>query len=324
MILADKIQLLRKKNGWSQEELADKLSVSRQSISKWESAASIPDIGKILEMAKVFGVTTDYLLKDNLEAEVYTDASEDEKERRRTVSLEEANAFLACSNFAARQTALGAALCTFSPVLLLLLLGFSEPNPWGLLISDTVATGAGTAVLLVLVALGVAAIIFASARLKPYEWVKCEDFALEYGVAGAIREKRAGFERYYPSAIAGAVALCILCPVPLIAASIAGAQDGVCVALTSLLFCFVAAAVFLFVFFGMTKSSFDQLLREGDFRADDGKKRENRFDSIFWPLITAVYLAVSFLTMRWDITWVIWPVAALINAAICAAMKRND
>ena len=52
MILADKIIELRKKNGWSQEDLAEKLDVSRQSISKWEGAQSIPDMNKILSKVK--------------------------------------------------------------------------------------------------------------------------------------------------------------------------------------------------------------------------------------------------------------------------------
>ena len=65
MILADKIIEERKRLGLSQEELAEKLSVSRQSISKWEGAQSIPDINRIIEMANIFGVTTDYLLKDD-------------------------------------------------------------------------------------------------------------------------------------------------------------------------------------------------------------------------------------------------------------------
>ena len=68
MILADKIIDLRKKNGWSQEELAEKLGVSRQAVSKWESAQAIPDLGRVLAMADLFSVTTDYLLRDENEA----------------------------------------------------------------------------------------------------------------------------------------------------------------------------------------------------------------------------------------------------------------
>ena len=69
MTLAEKIINLRKQKGWSQEELAEKLDVTRQSVSKWESAQSLPDIAKILQMSELFGVTTDYLLKDNEEQE---------------------------------------------------------------------------------------------------------------------------------------------------------------------------------------------------------------------------------------------------------------
>ena len=67
MLLSEKIMSLRKRNGWSQEELAQQLGVSRQSVSKWESMASMPDIQKIMAMSELFGVSTDYLLKDELE-----------------------------------------------------------------------------------------------------------------------------------------------------------------------------------------------------------------------------------------------------------------
>ena len=63
MIFADKLIRLRKKAGWSQEELAVRLDVSRQSVSKWESAQSIPDLEKIVRLSKLFGVTTDYLIR---------------------------------------------------------------------------------------------------------------------------------------------------------------------------------------------------------------------------------------------------------------------
>ncbi|MDO5061946.1 MAG: helix-turn-helix transcriptional regulator [Peptostreptococcaceae bacterium] len=63
MNIADRIRELRKSKGISQEELAEKLGVSRQAISKWESEQSIPDIDKILSLSDYFEVSTDYLLK---------------------------------------------------------------------------------------------------------------------------------------------------------------------------------------------------------------------------------------------------------------------
>ena len=88
MILADKIIYLRKKNGWSQEQLAEQLNISRQSVSKWESGTSIPDLDKILKMSAIFGVSTDYLLKDELEEEAQMDDSYSEALTGRVVSLE--------------------------------------------------------------------------------------------------------------------------------------------------------------------------------------------------------------------------------------------
>ena len=67
MKLAEKIMALRKQRGWSQEELAQQLSVSRQSVSKWESGASAPDLDKILKMSEIFDVSTDALLKEEMD-----------------------------------------------------------------------------------------------------------------------------------------------------------------------------------------------------------------------------------------------------------------
>lgn len=69
MILAGKITALRKKASWSQEELAEQLGVTRQSVSKWEGAQSVPDMDKVVQMSRLFGVTTDFLLKDELSEE---------------------------------------------------------------------------------------------------------------------------------------------------------------------------------------------------------------------------------------------------------------
>lgn len=97
MILAEKIIQLRKKNGWSQEELAEKMNVSRQSVSKWEGSLSVPDLNKILLLSQIFSVSTDYLLKDELEEleHIPEEVPFDDQPSLRHVSMEEANAFLA-------------------------------------------------------------------------------------------------------------------------------------------------------------------------------------------------------------------------------------
>lgn len=63
MNMADRIQYLRKAKGFSQEEFSNKVGVSRQAVSKWESEQSTPDIEKIIIMSELFEVTTDYILK---------------------------------------------------------------------------------------------------------------------------------------------------------------------------------------------------------------------------------------------------------------------
>ena len=124
MILADKIINLRKKNGWSQEELAEKLGVTRQSISKYEGAQSIPDLDKILKLSEIFGVTTDYLIKDELEEEEYAPSQmqENESESDRSVhkvTMEMANEYLQIIDWSAGKTAFATMLCILSPIVLL-------------------------------------------------------------------------------------------------------------------------------------------------------------------------------------------------------------
>ncbi|MBM9560625.1 helix-turn-helix domain-containing protein [Limosilactobacillus fermentum] len=64
MKLADKIRQLRIEKDWSQERLAEEMHVSRQAVSKWESEGAEPELSKLQKLADLFGVTTDYLLRD--------------------------------------------------------------------------------------------------------------------------------------------------------------------------------------------------------------------------------------------------------------------
>lgn len=153
MILADKMIALRKRAGWSQEELAEKMGVSRQSVSKWEGAQSMPDLDKILALSRIFGVSTDYLLKDEIEDVPCPAQDTATEEKRRRVSMEDANRYLTLRRQAAPKLALATALCILSPIALILLGALSET---ALGISEGVAAGVGLAVLLGLVAVAVA------------------------------------------------------------------------------------------------------------------------------------------------------------------------
>lgn len=69
MKLSEKILHLRKQHGLSQEDLAEKLNVSRQAVSRWEVGSVQPDASNVLQLSQLFGVTADYLLNDNYESD---------------------------------------------------------------------------------------------------------------------------------------------------------------------------------------------------------------------------------------------------------------
>lgn len=98
MNMADRIQYLRKTKGISQEELADKMGVSRQAVSKWESEQSTPDLEKIIIMSNFFGVTTDYILKG---IEPVEDEEQKSKEIASKVLYISSTAFVAIGLFCA-------------------------------------------------------------------------------------------------------------------------------------------------------------------------------------------------------------------------------
>lgn len=65
MIFSEKLQIIRKSNGMTQEELAEKLNVSRQAVAKWENGMAYPDIFNLIQLSEMFHITVDYLVKDN-------------------------------------------------------------------------------------------------------------------------------------------------------------------------------------------------------------------------------------------------------------------
>lgn len=92
MKLSQKITELRKSHNWSQEELAYRLGVTRQSVGKWESDAALPELDKVVQMAEIFGVTTDYLLKGNTDGIAANEAANDGQPEQTTSNTPNATA----------------------------------------------------------------------------------------------------------------------------------------------------------------------------------------------------------------------------------------
>jgi len=329
MILADKIIDLRKKNGWSQEELAEQLGVSRQAVSKWESAQSVPDMGRVVQMSELFGVSTDYLLKDSIERADTAVGADENDAAERTVGMEEANAFLGARFKNAGRVALGVLLCILSPVCLILLGGASELGLIGL--SEAQASGLGLAVLLLMIGGAVALFVTSGLRISRFEYMEKENIDTLYGVDGMARERREQFRPTFVRQLTVGIVLCVLAVIPIfVSLVIYGEKESFAHVLSiAALLVLAGIGVMLIVRSSMIWGAFQRLLEEGDYSRE--VKERNRslgaFNGIYWGLVTAGYLAWSFAADSWDRSWIIWPVAGVAYGAVCGivrALRRKN
>ena len=313
MILADKIMRLRKKNGWSQEELAEKMKVSRQAVSKWESAQTTPDLEKILQLSNLFGVTTDYLLKDELEAEEFTDSADASPFRR--ITLTEANEYLEQRKDASVKIAIATFLCVVCAIPLLLLVALSEMT--SLPIAENTAIGIGVVAIFPIVAIAVYMFIRVGFKNAPYEFLEKELFETEYGVTGLARDRQKAYRSIYVKYNYIGACSCILSPVPLLCGVFS--ENGLLMMISLCITMLVAGiGVMFFIVAGVRWASMQKLLKEGEF-SDKGKQKSKINEAIgtaYWLIATAVYLGWSFLTNDWHITWAVWPIAGVLFAVV--------
>ena len=311
MILADKIIEERKKNGWSQEELANKLGVLRQAVSKWESAGSIPDLQRILQMSELFDVTTDYLLKDEIEEAPLNEYVESNTIK---VSMEEANQYLDMKSRGSRIVANATSLCILSPVPLIVL---------GTMTEDHTLIGFSLVFLLVLVAIAVYLFVNYGLRESHMQHLEKESFETEYGVSGMVRERRDKYEPAFIRNIAIGFVLCILSVIPAIMTGVMEVDDSICGLSVGLLLIIVSIGVNILIRAGMIKSSYDTLLQEGEYTKEEKhiKKKTDDFSGVYWCLVVVIYLGWSFSTNNWKFTWIIWLVAGVLYAAVLGIVK---
>ncbi len=359
MKLEEKITILRKKQGWSQEELAFRLDVSRQAVSKWEIGASIPDLDKIIKMSEIFGVTTDYLLKDDATNEHSTTGNKIMEippkmtKAPRHVRDEEGNTYIETIKRSGREIAIGVALCILSPICLLLLNGLAAVDK----LSNGLATGIGVTTLLIICAIAIKAFISGGMPLAKYAFLEEEVIEISEQFQKQLKDKQDKENKIFQTAIAVGVALCVLAAVPIILFTALGAEEVGEMCGIAILLAMVAIAVFLFVKFGMIHSSYSKLLQEGEYSVeskiyqndedekddeDDDcqqecytdkeeskvtlkiKREKSLLSSVCGCLMLVIYLGVSFLTDRWDITWIMWLLYVPISTVLNFVLKKRN
>lgn len=326
MIFADKLVRLRKKSGMSQEELAEKMNVSRQSVSKWEGAQSVPDLEKILQLGELFGVTTDYLLKDEMEDEEFVGK---DTTGCRKVTLAEANEFLELRKNASWRVALATFLNIAAAAQLIVFGGtttLSEPP-----FPENVAAVLGMAVLLVLAAAAVGIYLYTGAQSKHFEFLEKEEFETEYGVVGMVKEKQKAFRNTYVASNIIGACLCVISPVPTFVGAVA-ANDFTRVLLLAATLLIAGVGVVFFITAGVREASMRKLLQEGDY-TPKYKRRARlaaKISPIYWGIVVAVYLVwLLFIdgSKSESNSWVVFPVAGVLFAAvlgICGLIERNN
>lgn len=322
MTLGDKISFLRKQHSWSQETLAEKLNISRQSVSKWESNASVPDLDKIIRLSEIFQVSTDYLLKEEWQEHISDDRLDYKTVEKQTplphLSEIEVFDYITLTIETSKKIALGVSLCIFSPVIMFVLWGFVPQT-----LTEQFAGGVGFSILLLFVAAGVALLIINSIRLNKYEYLEKEDFILDTDLKKTIEQKRENFEKTFRQRIALGVVLCIIGVLPLMLSAAFTDNEQIYIWCTSLLLVFISCGVFQFVWAGSIYECYHKLLQIDDYTPENKEagRHMSWFPGSYWCFITAIYLGISFFFHNWGYSWVIWPIAGVLFAALYQILR---
>ena len=274
---------------------------------------------KVVQMSRLFGVTTDFLLKDELEIEEHTQSEPMDEPPLRRVTMEEASAYLALRRAAAPKMALATFLCIISPVALLILAAMSEVSRFG--ISENAASGIGLCVLLVLVAIGVALFLTCSARVRDFAFLEEEPFETEYGVSGMVKERMQDFAGTYSRLNITGTVLCILSAVPLFVSMCMETADVVYVAAVCLLLIIAGIGCVAFTYGGTIHASMERLLEEGDYTRQQKSRRgvKGAISTIYWLLVTAIFMWYTFGPSgngQARYSWFIWAIAGVLYAAV--------
>lgn len=320
MNLSEKIMLLRKKQGWSQEELANRLNISRQSISKWESGQSQPDIDKIILLSQLFQVTTDYLLLDQ--------ENEEHRQIGIYLSLSQVQEYLTLRKQSSLKIAFATFLCVISPIPLIGLTTLSQYQRFHM--TENLAVSLGLSFLIICITIAVILFCLCAFKVKKYDFLEKDDFSLENGVKEyTFKEKEEYQDRYHRYQIIGIV-LCILSILPIFIFLNYEFLESIAVCI--LLF-FASIGCFFLVLAGTYQNALDKILQTGDYTPKQKKNNilKSKISNIYWLVVTAIFLYYTFGKNgngQMQYSWIIWAIAGVLFGVLMIVIdlinKRRD
>lgn len=273
----------------------------------------ISEFGNLEELSDDLGLKEEFQEKQRYSAE----------NQRRFVPFEEAMRYITANQRYAYFIALGVFLCILSPA--------------GPIFADSIHLNDLFGVIFLMAFIGIAVFLFvySNIMMSAWDYIKQQPCSIDYQTAKALHEEKE--EQSGRNAIQKTIGivLCVICWLP--AAIIdefsfvnSTLIDGLC-GISVLLM--IAVGVYLIVNSSIVNGGFERLLKLNDQKTVSGYYVPEQQDvyindtittimSVYWPTMTCLYLIWSFLSFDWYITWIIWPIAAIIHGVIKNNLKK--
>ncbi|MFR7590886.1 MAG: helix-turn-helix domain-containing protein [Longibaculum sp.] len=289
-----KLQDLRKAKGLSQEALAEKLNVSRQAVSKWESGVGYPEMDKLILLSDLFGVTIDYLIKDQNETLI-----QNEQESKYFMSHEKLQEYMQFKKGFGFKIASSVSGIIIGVILTIIAEGTTY---------ETIAIFG----FLLIVALAVFCMIVAGISCERYNTLEKQNINMSFQDLQNLQNEYSQFKMKFGISIAFGVFLIIISTAAIILLQDMNLDEKFCAA--QLMFC-VACAVFIFIYQGIKEDMYRFLIENKQF-IKEKHKEEHSLYSFTMPLAAMIFVFLGLTKGWWHPGWIIFPVTAILTSGI--------
>lgn len=293
MNFGENLQNLRKLRNYSQEDLADKLQVSRQAVSKWESGTGYPETEKLISICELFDCSMDELVKGKISID----------------SNSEKKVYDSFMNKFSKSISLAIMLILIGTTLLLTVIGFNQDNSM-----------IGTVVLLIFVVLSVPLFIVRGIEMENFKskYPKLPNFYSQ--------EEIDNYSNKFSKMIALSISIILIGVVVLMLTYALKLFDEDSTFPVSILMCFVTVAVPILVNAGIQKDKYDieKYNKENSMYSKNELDKVGKYCGVIMIIATIIYLLISFIFNIWEISWIVFPVGGMLCGIVSILLKKDN